>query len=87
MVEPVKHDWPTLIREIFAAFGLLRQRKCTDYKLALMIPETDKKMVRRWRLGKSKPDHFRGEYILAIHAEFHRELGSRRPHANLTACS
>jgi hypothetical protein len=78
VIAPIKRDWPRICREIIAGYGLRHKRKLTPYKLGLMAG-ADKKTVRRWINGTSKPNHEQGEMLLARHAEFHRETGDTVP--------
>lgn len=78
MTEINRHDWPQIIREIIAAYGLIHKKTLTPYKLGLMVAGTDKKIVKGWMQG-NEPGHFKGQLLLAYHAEFHRETGENFP--------
>ncbi len=62
MTEPERQDWTKIIAEIEGA-GITR------YKLAVMINE-QYYTVSRWRnIPNVKVDHYKGNLLLAIHAE------------------
>lgn len=61
MIQPVRHDWPAIIRELEAA-GI------TQYKLAVMM-HRQIGWVQRIAQGQ-QPKHYEGEMLLSIHAEY-----------------
>lgn len=65
MTDPIRHNWPQIIRELEAA-GL------TTYKIALCIGRANgNKVVENWRDNPRSPGprHYEGELLLALHAE------------------
>lgn len=70
MTDPIRHNWPQIIRELEAA-GF------TTYKIGLTIG-VDHTTVENWRdhplpihdPKRPEPRHFIGEMLLAFHAEY-----------------
>jgi hypothetical protein len=60
LTDPIRHDWPQVIREL-EAVGI------TKYKMALMM-HRQYVQIQRWASGV-EPKHYEGEMLLAIHAE------------------
>lgn len=61
MTDPVRQDWPQIIREI-EAMGV------TLYKISLMM-HRQYTQVKRWRDG-AEPRYHEGVMLLMIHAEY-----------------
>jgi hypothetical protein len=72
----VRHDWPTIIAEIKAAYEKRRGRKLSDHKLGLMVGVDSSSIERLQAVEKSQPKHHTGELLLAVHSEYSLENSS-----------
>lgn len=69
MVEPVRHDWRAVIRNIKRGYRAKYGKTLTDHKLGIMVAGTDLRTVKGWQKGK-EPGHYKGNLLLAYEQEF-----------------
>lgn len=68
MTAAVTRDWPQIIREIKAGYGIRHRKKLTSYKLGKII-KRDAGTVRGWEQG-SEPRYSDGAKLLDLHREY-----------------
>lgn len=82
MTDPIRHNWPQIIRELEAA-------GYTTYKIALCIGRANgNRVVENWRDNPQSPGprHYEGELLLALHAEVSNSISRRAAAAPAVGC-